>query len=483
MSHFSELLRSAIEKSGVPVANIAFSSGISTALLYKYQQGRRMPDSADRLKAVLQAARCSVGVRNELIREYHIARLGATKYRCFDELKGLISDFSTRPQMKTVINLSEDMEIPHVIRGGMNVAAALLCFMKRETALPGGQIHAIMPLDYGRGMECFREALKDCHPEFHRATHLFALRDGAFDDATLHNVVSLRTALPAMLFMERYEPRYCYEPATEVKTELFPYAVITTDGVMLLSEDYESALYTADSEVREAYFREFARLQSNFAPVMDTGPATLERYLREYMAIGDDSLFRQKPLVFTSGPILMSCLRPEAVSRYLEELGVEVSLLSPAVERFLSTSASGGYITIFSMEGLQEVYERGILVEIPGIPFPTIQKKDFLDALEELLQRADRGVIVPYALRIPLFSSDFLVSIGIYGSQMKIYCEASNFTGQMAGILEPVLGDLARSYASYAEELGDFYSVEETMDMLRRFLREEREKLNLLPEP
>lgn len=483
MSHFAELLRAAIEKSGVPVADIAISSGISTALLYKYQQGKRMPDSVDRLKAVLQAARCSVGARNELIREYHFAKLGATKYRCFDELKGLISDFSTRPQMKTIINLSEDMEIPHVIRGGMNVAAALLCFMKRETALPGGQIHAIMPLDYRRGMECFREALKDCSPEFHRITHLFTLREGASDDATLHNVVSLRTALPAMLFMERYEPRYCYEPATEVKTELFPNVVITTDGVMLLSEDYESALYTADSEVREAFFRGFVRLQSNYAPVMNTGSATLERYLREYMSISDDSLFRQKPLVFTSGPILMSCLRPEAVSRYLGELHVDVSVLSPAVERFLTTSASGGYITIFSMEGLREVYQRGILVEMPGIPFPKIQKKDFLDALEELLRRSEQGTIVPHALRIPLFSNDFLVSIGIYGNQMKIYCEASNYTGQMAGILEPVLGDLARSYASYGEELGDFYSVEETMDMLRHFLREERKTLNLLPEP
>lgn len=475
MSAFSEQMKTMINQCGVPVGQLAEQTGISASMLYKIQSGTRLPDNIDTLNRLLRCMACAEPQRRELIRAYQVERIGVRRYECFQTMKSMLADLASIPPLMPERAIHHVVEIPSAVTGGGNVNAVVQTLLEREAMRPGGQVNMMVPLRYGYCFECLSQVLRSCSPEFRGINHLFCLRASATDDARLYNMRVIRTVLPRMLTMEHYEPRYCYLDDPDNGTVPFPFFILTSQGVLLLDGDFESAAFLAEPAIRSLYQRNFDILRQRFVPIMHTSSGGVSDYFRIYWEI--ISPLREKPLapiVISAAPSILACISRETAAKYLPAqllTGADAAVISDV---FYSMSGQYGYVTFFTLEGAEQLIETGVIAEMQGPGIPRLSREDVLQALEELVRRARQGTVVPYLFRQDVFHSTFRFCMGLYESKLFSVCEIPQRQSVFADITEATLAHVVRDYADNALLLGDVCSPEESIEALELLLRRYR---------
>ncbi len=471
MSDFSERLKAAITKSGVPVSRIARQSGLSQSMLYKIQSGTRLPDSPETLERLLSAMACALPERNSLLREYQVERIGTNRYRSFQELKGMLADMTEVLPIAPMGLTRTTGELPQIITGSANVNAAVQAVLGTETARPQGHMELMVPLRYGYCFESLSQALADCDDSFSGCCHLFCLQASGTDEARLHNMQALRQVLPRITLMEHYDPRYCYLPDPDNGTVLFPYFIITSGGVLMLDSTFQNATFCRETGVRDLYLKKFNVLRKQFSPILHRGGGDIVSYLSAFQALvaGPE---HPRPVAMSSNPSILACIRPELAAKYFPPEALRLPQVWKAVEQFYRYSGEMGNETFFTMEGLEQLIETGVLTEIQGSGIPRISREDVLDALGELVRRSRQGNMTPYMFRENVFSGTFRFCMGLYDTKLFSICEQPQGQAVFADISEATLAYVLGDYAKCALELGDVYSPQETIALLEKTLRQ-----------
>lgn len=97
MSIFSEKLNAIIIKKRVSLADLAQSSGITTALISKIKTGKRLPESEEKIIHLIRALHCTLEQETDLLNEYRIEKIGRDKYLCMLECHKCIETLVAYP--------------------------------------------------------------------------------------------------------------------------------------------------------------------------------------------------------------------------------------------------------------------------------------------------------------------------------------------------------------------------------------------------
>lgn len=471
MSLFSNNLKQAIEKCGVPIREIAQRCGLSAAMLYKIQSGTRIPDSLDTLNRLLDAALCALPVRRELVREYQIERIGELRHQCFHEFKRMLADMNRIQPLTAKRLIRHDMEVPTVISGLSNVNAVVQSLLEAEAMQPGGSVQMMVPLSYPYCFECLNQVLAGCHPEFGQVTHLFCFLDTATDMAMLHNMRAIRTVLPRMLTMDHYSPKYSYLSDPDNGAVPFPHHIITSSGVLLISSGFQNAVFLSDPAIREKYLGEFHRISRQFVPIMNGGNASMETYFHAFYSIISRHAKSIPPTIIAPKPCVLPCLGREAVAAYAPPGLLDRADLAQIIELYFSRSGADGYATFFTLEGLTDLLETGVIMELTGDNVPPLSRADSILAVKRALDWAKSGKLVMHVFREDVFQGTSSFSLSLYDTQLLTFCDIPSRQAVFADITEMTLARTVKSYVSQAEILGDVYSTEDSIALVEQTLR------------
>lgn len=474
MQNFAASLKKAIEHSGVPIAEIATYSGISTAMLYKVQNGTRTLESVAALERILDVIHCSLPLQQELLREYKIARIGTTRYECYQELKTLLAEMSEmarfRPSGEIVVPEKDEL-IPTAAIGTSNINLMVQQLLYRETARAGGCIRTNLPLRYRFGFESLSQALYHCNKDFVRAVHLFDLKEACSDSANLHNMRAIRSFMPRIVSMKRYEPKYAYLPAAANGMVLFPYFIITSEGVLQLSEDFQSAIFATDPECLNQAVHRFEGISRNCKPCLTSRNVELAPFLLTYRQVEMAMPEGMQVDCIGSRPPILYCIPMERIMKYMPEKLQQDPRIMTVVKEYYDKATGGGVRTLFTLEGLNYLIESGELIDIPGGVLPRIEREDVLTGLEVFLERSRRGIITPHIFRSGLIPADSDCSIALYFNKLYLCCSDAVRETVFTHISETTLATVTGSYLSNAELLGDVFSVEDSISLMERTLR------------
>ena len=475
MSFFSDKFREAVSASTISVAEIAEECGISPALLYKIQSGARLPDSAETLNRLLDAIHCSLPQRRLLTREYLVCRIGNHRYECLQEFKSMLSAFVTPPLLATEVRYDPEKLPPASIMGEGNVHAAIQQLLEMETALPGGQIRLFLNLSFSSVFASLCQALSHCHPDFGAAVHLFCLKSSTAPDAVLENLKVFRAVLPQMARLRHYVPRYCYLPDPNDGTVPFPYFIVTSQGVLLLSSDGVSAAFIRDEEVRKLFLLEFRRMDENFNHCMEPRQSGMEAYFHGFHKIvGRHDPASHRPVIIGALPCILPCVDPEAAISKLPPEILQNQELMAIAGKYFQGAAIGGYETFFTAEGMEQLLNTGQIMELQGDFVPRVSREMLFDAFDEFLRRVKAGLIVPHMFKTALIPVSTRFSATLRGKELMLYCEASRREAVFTTLAENTLAVVTADYVATAELLGDVHSPEESVAIMEGILRKYR---------
>ena len=473
MQEFSERLKEAIAKSGVPVMRIARQSGLSQSMLYKMQSGSRLPDSLETLERMLSVMACALPERQELLRAYRIERVGQVRYRCFQEMRAMLSDMAHVTPLPKTGDVSHEMEIPRVITGASNIDLVMQYLLEKETLRPHGRIRLMLPLNYGYCVGYLSHALVNCHPEFDMVDHLFYLQSTQTDEAMFYNVSTMREVLPRIITLPKYRARYSYLTDPGVGTVLFPYLVITTDGVMQIGMNHQKAVFLRDPEIRDRFIEAFEESAKQFQPMVEVGAPSMEMYFHTWANVTQPIINETiRATCIATAPCILSSIPREISLKYLPKEMMRPEMLAIS-QRFYEKATEGGCVSFFTEEGLRHLIETGEIVEMPGDFVPRGQRQDILLALDIFIQRCKEGRNVPYLFRENLFQGVGRFAMSQRGGSLLTLFEAAPGLA-CANITESSLSRLVSEYAEDAEMVGDVYSPAESIEIMERVVSEYR---------
>ena len=471
MSLFSNNLKRAIEECGVPVSEIAQRCGISAAMLYKIQNGTRVPDSIDTLNRMLDAMLCALPARHDLVRQYQVERIGELRHQCFHELKEMLAELARIQPLTAERLVSHEVSFPAVITGTTNVNAVVQNLLEKEAMRPGGSVQMMVSLNYMYCFECLSQVLAGCHPDFGEVTHLFCFRDTATDEAMLHNMRAIRTVLPRMLTMAHYDPRYSYLPDPNNGAVPFPHHIITSAGVLLISGSCQNAIFLSDPAMREKYLAEFNRIRRQFVPIMNGGSASLETYFHAFYSMVSGHPRHVPPTIIAPKPCVLPCLGREIAMTYLPPALQGRKDLEHIIDVYFSASGVGGYTTFFTMEGLMDLLDTGVIMELVGDYVPCLSREHVILAVERTLEWARAGKLTMHLFREDVFHGPSSFSLSLYETRLLTFCDIPTRQSVFADITEMTLARTVKTYVTQAEILGDVYSAEESIALVEQTLR------------
>ena len=471
MSLFSNNLKRAIEECGVPVSEIAQRCGISAAMLYKIQNGTRVPDSMDTLGRMLDAMLCALPVRRELVREYQVERIGEVRHQCFHELKEMLASLAKIQPLTAERQVYHALTFPSVITGTGNVNAVVHNLLEKETMRPGGSVQMMVPLHYMYCFECLSQLLASCHPDFGQVTHLFCFRDTATDDAMLFNMRAIRTVLPRMLTMAHYDPLYSYLPDPDNGAVPFPHHIITSAGVLLISSCFQNAIFLEAPAMREKYLGEFTKIRRQFVPIMKGGSGGMEIYFHAFHNMAVSRPWHIAPTIIAPKPCVLPCLGRDITVTYLPQAMRDRQDLSEIIDLYFNDSSIGGYTTFFTLEGLMDLLETGVVMELVGDDVPRLSREHTVLAVERLLEWAKAGKLTMHIFREDVFQGPSAFSLNLYETRLLTFCDIPTRQTVFADITEMTLARTVRAYVDQAEILGDVFSAEESISVAEQALR------------
>ena len=474
MSVFSERLKNAIDVCGVSISILAERSGMSASMLYKIQSGSRLPDSLETLELLLDAMLCDLPRKTDLIQTYKIERIGNLRYASFMALKNMLAEMADPAPVSQEPRARGPVQIPDVIVGKENVKAAIRFILEQETGRDGGEISLMISPRFTYTFETLLQALSACAPGFQGAHHLFCLKSTATDKARHDNMEHIRVILPKMLRMNHYDPWYCYLPDPDNGTVAFPYFIYTSDIVLLISGDGESAVCLKDPEAHSLFAARFREMRASFQPVMHGDRAGLRDYLLLHHRITERSGGPLVPVTLASEPCILPCLSPAAVAKYTPEGMLDDPEVAEALREYYVNSGNNGCVCFFTVPGLEYLIEHGRLVEIQGPDIPVIEREDVLDAMEEFVRRAKAGNIIPYLFRHEFFLASSRLCLGLYGTKLVTVCEMPKRNAVFFDITEATLGYVLRDYVDNALLLGDVIPPEDSIRIIEMVLHRYR---------
>lgn len=396
MSKFSEKLKYAINRSKIPLSHLSAVSGLDITYISKMKSGERICSDVTKMKKLIDQLSLTPDEQYELLKLYKIARIGEENYRRYCLVKDIIESLDCVPQDIITQSYNHDLGNFHTVYGQTAVNHIVKAVLEKETAKKNGHIRILAQYDY----KFLYEVLPlICYSNKNLAIdHIFYLKTAGKPESSTYNLDVLKTILPLILSHENYHPKYYYSE-TEINSntfDLLPYAIITSEYVINISQDASSALMTRKPELLELFNRLYDNKENTTIELATRPKTTME------MSLHYSNFSRANDIkAIFSLPSLGEYVEAETACCYMlsdvedRDFLVRSLLESASIAKVKPVSIT----TYFTMEGMASFLKTGCMAEYPQHIYRPFELSDRIIILSKLIDDLKSGAQYGYALK------------------------------------------------------------------------------------
>lgn len=366
MSKFSDQLSQFVKLSGKSKNQIIDESKINRSSFFQFLNGKRMP-TKEHLTAILAALQMTPGEEEQLRKMYQIAEIGENIYEsrkdCAECLEGLaLLTWENRRPIHEFVGEAVYSVSRAPILGENRVYQELCHLAQAEMLKPEPQIDLFLP----RQPNDFLKYLKS----FYQNKSNKKIRMRQIIQFSLNKEEKTKDILNffnSLLFLmavsgDSYEAYYYYSDSVLEDTigALYPYCVMTSSGVMLVTARMDRALFSATDSILVACHAQFQEAITRAKPFIENIGGT-EQTIVEH---GVWDFWRSGYQYFTA-PCFGGYLPDEVLRMY------QTPTLAPLMEKYVShMRKENRYVSFCTREGLLDFARTGIRRSTPNRSFP-----------------------------------------------------------------------------------------------------------------
>lgn len=403
MKSLGAVLRKAIEQSGYSIYKVAGKAGINRTTLQKILSDER-PVSTDMLKNILSVLRLSSSEETEILTAFEIYQSGETLYSLRQLTRQFLVDLFNadrfflchKPIPKDKFmpwTASACIEEQILLSSSYQIEEFLDHLITLECAKDAPCIRINLPGSLPLIHDFFiRSLLSKSLPEHLKILHITQfLRSSNAEKDSLTNLGILSKLLPVSLLTSLdYQIHYFYDSQFHSDTWnlAFPYYILFSDTVLLLSADGSAALpCTEEATIR--YFRHlFDGALRNATPLIEM-PGTASEFLNYLLAIDTPEV------IFHSieyQPCLVTFLPEELFYQYARQgFPNRDALIQAIILRSRQLYELKNRSCIFSKSGLLEFASTGFMTDLPSVYALPLSVQDRILVLKRLYSAIQTG--------------------------------------------------------------------------------------------
>lgn len=402
MSILGDKLNQYIEESGYSVNKLATLSGVNRTSIVRMINANRLPEQHN-IEKLLPFLKLTTDQKESLWRTYEITSSGESMYeRRQYMLKMIRNIFNPSFGQKAVKRKDSDEDYTHpplgdmksytILHGRYEVAHKMVITILTE---PDDDICVFAPFTNDFIADFFKHFISKNSSSVHIRHMTHFIKNPSKQNIINYNLSVLSHVLPlAFTNTIDYKVFFTYVtaplmPQTQI---LYPFYVIIGNCLILLSIDFNRAVFISEKEIVEEYRNDFNSIIDNAEPLLHTSSNYAE--MAEHMPPAN--IKRSGFCKFGSFPWLF-CLFD------FDEI-METLTLSDELRNTLMTAAEkhgeigkkiDEHISFFSEDGLRRFAKDGILMNFPKEISNIISRSMRLKALERLKEECMRhGYII-----------------------------------------------------------------------------------------
>ena len=381
MSKFSDQLSQFVKLSGKSKNQIIDESKINRSSFFQFLNGKRMP-TKEHLTAILAALQMTPGEEEQLRKMYQIAEIGENIYEsrkgCAECLEGLalLTGENRRPIHEFVGEAVYSVSRAPIL--GENRVYQELCHLAQAEMLkPEPQIDLFLPRQPNDFLKYLKSFYQNKSNKKIRMRQIFQF--SLIKEEKTKDILNFFNSLLFLMAVsgDSYEAYYYYSDSVLEDTigALYPYCVMTSSGVMLVTARMDRALFSATDSILVACHAQFQEAITRAKPFIENIGGVNQQAVEH----GVWDFWRSGYQYFTA-PCFGGYLPDEVLRMY------QTPTLAPLMEKYVShMRKENRYVSFCTREGLLDFARTGILPEYSDQIVPVLSPKARVLILKEML--------------------------------------------------------------------------------------------------
>lgn len=270
-TEFSRRISKYIEESGNSIYKIAQITGLGRTAIHQVISGKLVP-TKEFFEQLCTAFTITPAQKAELTELFMSEKIGRKAYyeqkRLIEIIKKLPQYYSDNNSPSLTYNAVE-ITADKTIRGIVNVNRAVINLISREFAKPEPKIYSTIPFE---NTELFNIAVHLLSQSNKKASFEHFIRIFKNGDNYLQkNMDTLENLLKMSINSElNYIPYsyYIHENSADADLSVFPYFTATSEFVIMIAGDFQSAVITSNEAVIELTENHIKKLKSISMPII-----------------------------------------------------------------------------------------------------------------------------------------------------------------------------------------------------------------------
>ena len=406
MSKFSQALEKHIYKSGLTENQLAKISGFTRSYIALMKNGQRVSPDTQKMKKLLEALSLSPYEYDEVWKAYLKARYGDQTYELHSSIVSFIEGFGRIPKISIKSTLRHEIPNVRTIDNRIDLEYMVKAVVEQEALNKCGFIQIIMQQDFSFLFNLLPSVCRS-NPNL-KVDHIICLegKDPQNTDELSYNLKVLERLLPVVISSPEngYEVYYYYDRMSShfSHSTLMPYLVMTSEYIISISGNMEYAVVATDPDIHRLFnvlFRERKKMCRKLMSKISAGSNYFEYCMKHH----PDS---EKIYTIGSQPCFGVFPVDAMVKKYMagkneKLLGMFLTLLKQNRESY---SSAAGVVSYFTKSGVEKLMEKGLVEELPGELYTSIERKDRKALLEMLITAVKNGSYEAYLLDEQKFS-------------------------------------------------------------------------------
>ena len=271
----------------------------------------------------------------------------------------------------------------------------------------------------------------------------------------------------------KYNPYFYYDDITarESMFHLFHSMIVTSDYVLLFSEELRQGVLFTQREIAGKFKSLFEQLKKEAQPIVEQ-----IQNIKDQLTYFDSTDFaRSKGFEFQQQPCFMPLMPVEFVDKYLVEKLPGREIFLKATEDYLRMlqnhieTGSWTWSIMFTREGLEDFLKTGEFYELPKEIYKKPSQEDKRVLVQNLIQACRSG----HYKMLHQEASIAKCKINVYTTNKKGCLMFKTAGNQMLWLTLGEYGIL-HAFNDYLASLeaDNFYTMEETLEILKEILKE-----------
>ena len=479
MSDFSDRCRFYLNESGSNVYQISKQSGLDRTTIQRMLSGQRLP-SQKFIETFSDYLHISTYEKLELIELYQIEKIGKSVYLNRKNIQSLL-DFLKATENRT-LDISNTAYDPirlsvsksrHYTADVNSLLEKILTFAF-TSQLKNEAIYTNIPAEY----DYFFSLLCSCQKKYActiPVTQLFGINTHSKDTTRPNENLEILCNVFSFLVSpyKDYKPFYYYNKVSvkEYALQIFPYYVITSNAVLLISFDLKTGCITKETSMVLSYQKEFKKifsLSSPFIKRVSDPIEALDEYCKSFMEYGRPSFtLESQPCLFSMfySDQLLDRLCPQEVPNRSELLETFLKISST------SFSSLNDYTGFFTLSGVRSFMNTGIITSPIAVYAEAFSPSERKKMLTYLLSNK----MSPSKASTVLLNDNFIfsqqVNIELFGRNHLHFITSTPDSFDFLTIDELSICESFSDYFNFLKESDYAYSEEEKCSVIQGFLK------------